>query len=351
MSDALLETTVPYRTLTLPGPGGTFRESPTDFHVEELPLYEASGEGHHLYVTFEKVGLTTRDVVERIVRELGVPEAEVGYAGLKDKHATTRQTVSICAPQDLPLERLEGEDLRILAVNRHRNKLRVGHLRGNRFRAVIRDADADADARARAILDVLAAHGLPNAYGRQRFGARGDNAVVGMRLVLGTHRARVGRWKLKLLVSAFQSALFNHALADRMARGDLDRVHAGDVMVKVSGSAPFNCAEPEVDQARYEQREIAITGPIFGGKMPAPTPGSAPAAWEAAVLERCGVAPDAFARAGKLAPGTRRALCIPVGDPEVSAADEGLALAFTLEAGAYATVLIDEVVKPGAAAG
>lgn len=329
-------------TQALPGTGGTFTPSVLDFEVEEVPLYLPCGEGDHLYITFEKQGLTTRDVVTRAAQVFGAAEPEIGYAGLKDKHATTRQTISIHGAKEADAARLDGDGVRVLGAKLHKNKLRVGHLVGNRFRAVVRGTEPGALERAQAVLEVLGARGLPNVYGEQRFGAGGGNVAAGRAILLEGRREKP--WKAKLLLSALQSDLFNRVLEARMARGAFDRVLCGDVLQKVASGGLFTSADAAVDQLRFDGFEVSITGPIFGPKMRAPT--GEPAAWEAEVLASAGLTLADFRRGGRLTEGTRRPLRVPVGAPSAVAVDGGVELRFELPAGAYATVLIDEVVKP-----
>lgn len=332
-------------TADLPGCGGTFRPGSDDFEVEEIPLYEASGEGEHLYLTIEKVGLGTRDVVRRAVRVFGVDEAEVGYAGLKDKHARTVQTISVRGVSERDARRLEGDGVVVRAVRRHRNKLRVGHLRGNRFRVRIRGVEPGGGERARAVLEALARAGLPNFFGEQRFGRGQSNAEAGREVLRRGPRAAGSKWKAKLFVSALQAELFNAYLEGRMARGAFGEVRAGDLLVKVASGGLFECQEPRVDQARHDRFEVSITGPMFGHSMR--TPGGEPGAWEAEVLARAGLAPADFERAGRIAEGTRRPLRASVAGTGVERVGDDVWLSFELPPGAYATVLVAEVLGAG----
>ena len=337
-----------FETRGLAGTGGAFTASPEDFHVEELPLYEATGDGEHLYVRFEKRGLTTRDVVRRALRTFDLPETDVGYAGLKDKRATTIQTISLRGVAEADAVRMEEEGVRVLSARKHRNKLRVGHLAGNRFRLVLRHADADGAARAAAILEALTARGLPNYYGAQRFGMRGDNALEG-REVLRRGGRGVPHWKAKLLVSALQSALFNEVLARRMSAGTHRVVAVGDVLQRIESHGTFICADAAIDGPRFEQFEVSITGPIFGAEMRAAE--GEPGAQEALVLEQAELTVADFRRVAKFAPGTRRALRAKVLEARAEVVDGALVLSFTLPPGSYATVLVDEVMKPASPLG
>ena len=167
-------------TQDLVGSGGVLLADPPDFVVDEIPAYEPSGEGEHALVHIEKVGLTTPEAIRGVARAFGVREDLVGRAGLKDKHARTTQWLSIPAPIKVelpdPATLQLGEGLRVLAVERHGNKLKRGHLRGNRFSVTVREVPAGGLERAQATLAYLVEHGVPNAFGPQRFGRDGDNA-------------------------------------------------------------------------------------------------------------------------------------------------------------------------------
>lgn len=329
-------------TAALPGTGGRLRASPEDFEVEEIPAYLPSGAGEHLYLWVEKVGLDTPEAARHIASALGLRPDELSWAGLKDRVAVTRQWFSVPARAEASLAALEPRpELRVLAHARHGNKLRVGHLEGNRFRIRIRDAvrpEAAAPVLAR-----LVAEGLPNAFGEQRFG-RGDTALRGVALVRGERLPkRPSAFERKLYVSAYQALLFNRMLEARLGAGTLHRALAGDVMRKTDSGGLFVCREPDVDQPRVERSEIAPTGPIFGWKMQR-AEGGVDAA-EQAVLAAEGLALESFRRLGSIAEGTRRPFSVPVSEARWSVEGATVELSFTLPSGSYATVLLDEVMK------
>jgi tRNA pseudouridine13 synthase len=346
---------LPYLTADLPGIGGRIRAVEDDFRVDEIPAYEPAGEGTHVVATIEKRGLTTFEAVARLAGALGVDPGGAGTAGLKDKHAVTRQQVSLpppCTPERVLAVELPG--VRVLAAARHPHKLRTGHLRGNRFTIRVRDVEPPADAaaaRAGAILAALAAWpGSPNWYGEQRFGAGGDNAAVGRALITGGPlpsgaRKPHGRQR-RLFISAFQSELFNDWLRRRIADGLYRRVLAGDVLQKRATGGVFVCADPEADAARLAAGELVITGPMFGHAMRGPVAGSPAAEREAAVLAAAGIELGAFARAGKLAEGTRRAASVDLGAAAARpAGPREVELCFDLPAGAYATAVLREILE------
>ncbi len=329
-------------TAGLPGTGGRFRVRPEDFEVEEIPAYLPSGQGEHLFLWVEKVGLDTPDAARRIASALGLQLTEVSWAGLKDRVAVTRQWLSVPARAEASLPALEGHpDLRVIAQARHGNKLRVGHLRGNRFRIRIRDPERPEVAGP--VMERLVAEGLPNAFGEQRFG-RGDTGLRGLALIRGERLPhRPSTFERKLYVSAYQALLFNRMLEARLQGGTLRRSLRGDLMRKTDSGGLFVCREPEVDQARLGRGEIAPTGPIFGWKMQRPE-GEVDAA-EQAVLASEGLTLPSFKRLGSIAEGTRRPFSVPLADAGWAVEGSTVELSFTLPAGSYATVLLDEVMK------
>lgn len=341
---------LPYRTAHLPGIGGRIRAQDDDFAVDEVPAYAPAGEGDHVFVHVEKRGLTTLAAAQAIARAAGVPVRDVGWAGLKDRHAVTRQWLSL--PPPVKPEAIAGftaPGLTVLAAVRHRHKLRTGHLHGNRFAIVIRgvgDAAVAAD-RARAVLSVLATvPGSPNWYGEQRFGMRGDNATAGLAILRARGKGGGAPRQKRLLVSAFQSYLFNQWLAERMTDGLDATVLAGDVLQKRASGGMFTSTDPETDQARLAAGELGITGPMFGAAMRAPPDGTPAQLREARILDALGLGPADFAPLGALATGTRRAAAVVIGDPEVETVGaDAVRVTCSLPAGAYATAVLRELQK------
>ncbi|HSJ52465.1 MAG TPA: tRNA pseudouridine(13) synthase TruD, partial [Anaerolineae bacterium] len=183
-----------FLTEELPGTGGWIKEKPTDFAVEELPLYAPSGEGGHTFFEIRKVGLSTFQAVRAIAQALGVSANRISYAGLKDAQAVTCQVLSVDGIAPEVVMAIEVAHIRIMWAERHNNKLRIGHLRGNSFTIRIRGVDESLVARCQAILDVLGQRGVPNRYGPQRFGQRGDSHLLGREVVHRDARAFVQRF-------------------------------------------------------------------------------------------------------------------------------------------------------------
>jgi tRNA pseudouridine13 synthase len=332
---------LPYLTPELPGVVGRIKTRPEDFEVEEIPAYEPCGSGEHLFLWIEKRDVGAEWFVGEIARRLRVARNEVGIAGLKDRHAVTRQWVSVPAAAESWLP-IDGEDITVLAVRRHTNKLRPGHLRGNRFRILIGDAQAAAE-RIEPILGRVRALGLPNFYGPQRFGRDGETGRFGMALLRKECKHVRSPFVRKLALSAGQSVLFNEYLSRRVADGLLRAVLDGDVMAKWPAGGLFVARDVATEQARFDARELVTAGPIFGRKTFAAA--GAAAEREAVVLRDAALPVDAFTRFGKLLQGTRRHNLVYIDDLTAAVEAEGLRLTFTLPAGSYATVLLREVMK------
>ena len=338
---------LPFVTAGLPGSGGTLKETPEDFRVDEIPAYPPSGEGPHLWLQVEKRGRTTRDVVREAARLLGVQERDVGVAGLKDRHAVTVQWLSFPVAGSPDATSIGGDGWRVLAASRHGNKLRTGHSRGNRFSIVVRGGDLSA---ARAAAEALSARGLPNFFGAQRFGADGTNADLGRAILRGSNDAEVrrasrDRFLRRLALSAWQSLLFNRWLAERMADGLFARALAGDAMKKLDSGGLFTCDDPAADQPRVDRFEISPAGPMFGHALR--LAGGEAGEREARVLAADGLSAADLARGGGEAEGTRRAARIPV-TVNLDEVEGGYRAGFELPRGSYATVVMGELTKSGA---
>lgn len=324
------------------GVGGRIKDRPDDFRVEEVPAYMPSGEGEHLFLWVEKRGMGAEYFTKAIARTLELPVTEVGTAGLKDRHAVTRQWVSVPARCQSAVGQLESDEIRVLTVSRHNNKLKPGHLRGNRFDILVRDADRERQGQAAQIIERLRQQGLPNYYGPQRFGHDGETAKLGFQLLSGT-APRLRRFMLKFALSAAQSALFNEMLARRIRDGYYRNVLAGDVLMKWPAGGMFVAEDVAVEQPRFDAREVVSGGPMFGSRMYAAR--GVAAEREAELLKELGIQPETFGRFGKLAIGTRRHNLVYVDDLTATWKDDGLRLQFTLPAGSYATVLLAELMK------
>ncbi len=327
---------------TTPGCGGHFKQTPEDFEVEELPAYPPSGEGEHLFLWVEKRGVSTPEAAKRIARQLGISDRDISWAGLKDKQALTRQLLCVSSKVEGSAATFQDAEVKILWAKRHKNKLKNGHLDGNRFTlriASVKDAGA-----ARATFDELCARGLPNFFGEQRFGAAGNNAEAGKRLLLSGARGG-NKFERKLMLSAYQSLLFNRALERRITAGTFGQALLGDVLKKHESGGEFVCSDVAVDSPRVQAFEVSPTGPLFGPKMRAAE--AEVGAAEKALLDEEKIELELFDRGGGETLGARRFFRVRPGEPVLEVDGDSVRLKLTLPSGSYATVLLDEMIKPG----
>ncbi|MCY2950693.1 MAG: tRNA pseudouridine(13) synthase TruD [Planctomycetota bacterium] len=399
---------LPYLTATLPGIGGSIKNRPEDFFVQELPLYQPTGDGEHIYCEIQKIGLTTFDTIDRLARALHVHPKDIGYAGLKDARAITRQLFSILGSSEQAVASLQLPNLSVLWTARHGNKLRQGHLAANRFAIKIRDVNPTDVVKLQPYIDILKTTGLPNYFGEQRFGRRGDNHLLGAALIRGddpavlslllgspnsslddaqTQGARkafdrndlehamrlfprrsgmerrvlarliktgnpsiavrtVDENLRRLWVSALQSDLFNEIVAHRI--NSLNRLSDGDLAMKHENGACFLVESAATEQPRCDSFEISPTGPLVGYRMTLPQ-GEA-LGIEQEVMAAHNLKPEDFRVEGRhKVKGARRPLRIQPKDIELSGGvdefGQHITVAFTLPPGSFATVLLRELMK------
>jgi len=302
------------------GASATLKRLNEDFIVTELALQPPSGEGEHLWLDVEKNGANTAFVAGQLAEAAGVQERDVGYAGLKDRHALTRQWFSIYLPKgETPdLTQLQHPEFKVLGQSRHVKKLRRGDLQGNRFRIVLRDVTGDRGA-IEANLAAVASQGAPNYFGAQRFGHDGGNVEQGRAMLAREIRVRNPK-KKGIYLSAVRSFVFNEVLALRIQQGLWGESLPGDVM----------------DEAGRP------TGPLWGRGRVITTDQAQ--ALENGVAERHAALCDGMEHAGL--DQERRALVARPGDMswEWPQADQ-LVLAFSLPAGNYATSVLNEILQ------
>lgn len=324
---------------------GRLRVAPEDFQVSEIPLLEPEGDGEHIWVLVRKRLQNTADVAGLLARCAGVPQRDVSYAGLKDRQAVTEQWFSVHLPgRTLPdWSAIGSPDVSVLQQARHGRKLRRGALRGNRFRILVRDLVTD-PVQLRERLETIAAEGVPNYFGEQRFGRNGSNLRIAERL-FSNPRMRLSRHQRGLALSAARSLLFNAVLSRRVSEGSWNRALPGDAM-QLQGSHSYFIAtlvDAELQQ-RVAAHDVHPTGPLHGRGA---------AAVEAGVLalETAVLAGYPGWRAGLEAAGLkqeRRALRLIPEDlgwtqPEANV----LCMEFSLPAGAYATSVLRELLSAG----
>ena len=334
-----------------------FNSSARDFTVEEIPLYEFTGEGEHLVLHVRKKDMTTWEMLDVLSNHVGIRRRDMGYAGLKDKHAMTLQYISILAIHEEKLKAFSHEKIKILSMVRHSNKIRVGHLKGNRFKIRLKKVLGVQKDKLDSVLKWIKANGIPNYFGTQRFGVDGKNWEEGKQLIEGTLKMRDRKTK-EFLMGSYQSYLFNHWLSKRMElnlmlekfdetqteafmeleKGSLKGVKAqehffkileGDVMMHYPYGRLFNVENLAEEAERFVSKDIAPAGLLAGKKAEAS-------------LHIAGKIEAPFNETLPLN-GTRRYAWIQVSEMSHNYVEEKAhyELSFVLPKGAYATNVLD----------
>lgn len=291
-------------------PAASLKRFAEDFVVDELWQPEFSGDGEHLYLLVEKVGQNTAWVGQQLARAFGTAKRDVGYSGLKDRQAVTRQWFSLVVPVERAQIEPEIEGVKILQRGRHSHKLRRGTHSGNRFVIRLRDLQGDQHLLEDRLV-ALSEQGFPNYFGAQRFGRGGNNLRTGMQL--SARRQLVKHPKRGIYLSAMRSALFNGVLAEQIRAGNWPDIIAS---------------------------EIQATGPMWGRGRPlaAEIGADVESQYVSGHAELCDILEH-----GGLSQ-ERRPLNQKCIDFSYSLEGTDLVLGFELPPGSYATVLIDELI-------
>ena len=318
------------------------RSVPEDFRVEEVLGFEADGEGPHVMLTVEKRAANTHWVAEQLARHAGIPGREVGYAGLKDRHAVTLQhfTLNLDRRPEPDWSVLADSGIKVLASARHRRKLKTGALQGNRFRLVLRDLSGPVSGLLPR-LESIQADGVPNYFGVQRFGRGAANLEKAEAALSGRLRIH-DRRLFSLLLSTARSLIFNDLLAERVKAGNWNKLLPGEVLMLDGSHSVFQAQEgdPELPR-RLREGDVHPTGPLWGRGEPLTT--GEVQALEAQVVERHAALAKGLVKVG--VEMARRSLRLPVRDFTWQETGEGLVLEFFLPAGAYATTVLGELVN------
>ena len=332
------------RFLGTPQARGKLRTHVEDFRVEELPLFLPTGEGNHLWLFVEKRGANTDWIAQELAKAAGVSPRDVGYAGMKDRHAVTRQWFSMPVPAKSELNWQEWNipDATIVEAHRHAKKLQRGVLKGNRFEIVIRELHGEREELDRR-LEAVRERGLPNYFGAQRFGFSGGNVREAVRSLSGGRR--LPHAKRSIYLSALRGFLFNHVLAQRVREDSWDQLLDGEVAMLDGTHSVFHCELPDEDLTRRcKLFDLHPTGPLPGDNGMLPK-------GRVAELENGILSPFdeivALLRNARV-DADRRSLRVRPHDFSWEWAKDSqedvIQLKFTLPPGAYATTVMDEIV-------
>lgn len=323
---------------------GIIKAAPEDFVVIEDLGYAPDGEGEQLLVRIRKSGCNTRFVAEALAKFLRIPQRDLSFAGMKDRHAVTEQTLCFRLPgKEMPdLSAFSLEGCEILEAVRHKRKLRTGALAGNAFRLVIRHITQRQEMERR--LEKIRDAGVPNYFGEQRFGRAGHNLIMAQQWACGEIQVR-DRNKRSLILSAARSVLFNLVTSDRLRRqGNLTDVMAGDAL-QLTGRGSWFVAQPDelpVLQQRVLNNELRVTAPLAGRGE------------EGAQLAALAFEQQSMAAAAELitllererVEAARRAMLVIPRDMRWNWQDDAtLEIAFWLPAGSFATSVVRELLQ------
>ncbi len=339
-----------------------FLQTARDFVVDEQPLYEFSGEGEHLVLLMRKKNLATWDALSIIANHLGINAREIGYAGLKDKNALTKQYISVLKKYEQQLESFEHENIKFVERTYHNNKIRLGHLKGNRFFIRLKKVNPTAAKKLSEALKTIKKEGMPNFFGYQRFGAEGNNHEIGEAILRGKRKERNVKLK-RLYINAYQSHMFNLWLSRRLeinalvasfepealcdvlnmptevivalkAQPHPFKIFLGDVLKHYPHGSPFEYEGEARDMERINARDVVATG-LLPGKR------SRRAGGLAGEIEK------EFDTAFKQIDGDRRYAWVYPEDVEYEYKEQEawFEMHFTLPKGSYATVLVEELAK------
>lgn len=340
-----------------------FNKNHNTFIVTEIPLYEFSNEGNHLMLRLTKKNLTTWDAINKISNYTGIPKNEIGYAGLKDKDAYTSQFISIPKDREDTLDGLEIENLKIEKKAYHNNKIRVGHLKGNKFVITLKKVFPNDEAKIKNIISLMKIHGIPNYFGEQRFGRDGENFKEGEEILKGLKKIR-DKKKRVFLMNSYQSYMFNKWLNKRIELSkyinnfEIDEIAQatnlkkeaikklkkqtvkfkmleGDILNHYPFGKIFECEDLEDEVNRFEKKDITITGLLPGKKVTLSSN-------EAKIIEEEIYGENITLE--KLNGARRFAVIFPEDlETRYNKDEKHLKISFTLPKGSYATVFLDEL--------
>lgn len=244
---------------------GLIKQQAEDFRVDEQLGFELTGEGEHLYLHIEKTGLTTHELIQQLAAAVGLHPRLIGYSGLKDKQAITRQWISLHLPGAKQMPRIEDNNqFTVLKKQWHDKKLRVGVHRSNRFTIVVRNLTGQSDNLGN-IIDKIRLQGFANYFGEQRFGINQNNVEQALKHLTNRHKARrLSRQRKSLYISALRSEIFNAILSSRIAQGVWQQPLSGDLFILDGTHSVFDARIDSSIQSRYRELDIHCAVSLYG---------------------------------------------------------------------------------------
>ena len=323
-----------------PVTGGLLKSRPNDFKVSEELGFEPTGEGEHLFLLIEKDGLGTHELISRVARDYSIDSKLIGYSGLKDKHALTRQWLSLHMPgKKPPAELFTGKGYRVLRQANHNRKLRPGTHKYNSFQVVLREVSEFSD-QTREQISAVTRQGFANYFGAQRFGRQQDNIRQALEQL---PRRRLTRSRKSILLSSLRSYLFNRILAQRIGLGHWELPLEGDVFMLRGNRSIFSETPDDRIVERFRALDISNTASLYGcgqGLL-----SGEPQAIEAQVFAECDAITSCLDQQGaKLQMRALRAV-VDNFSYDYDAGDQSLLLKLDLPAGCYVTTVLDHFVK------
>lgn len=257
----MLTRAVPVYPYGSPAISGVLKSSPADFLVNEELGFEPDGDGEHCFLLVEKTGLSTQELINRIAQDFSLHPRLVGYSGLKDKHARTRQWLSLHLPgKSLSTDSSAGQGYRILQRARHQRKLRPGTHKYNSFQICLREVESLPD-QSIAQMESVSRQGFANYFGAQRFGRRQDNVEQALAQLANR---RLQRARKSILLSSLRSYLFNQVLIERINRGYWQEPLHGDVFMLRGSHSIFTDEIDDKLLSRYRQLDISSSASLYG---------------------------------------------------------------------------------------
>ncbi|MDD7804984.1 MAG: tRNA pseudouridine(13) synthase TruD [Endozoicomonas sp. (ex Botrylloides leachii)] len=324
------------------GPVGSsdFKSCPEDFRVDEELPFEPVGEGEHVYVLVEKISENTDWVAGLLAKYLGIKQAQVSYAGRKDRQGVAKQWFCLCLPgqPDPNWDKFKSNTIKIIKQTRHLRKLRRGVLKYNYFEITLRSIAADHN-QLEQRLSLIATKGVPNYFGSQRFGRSNYNLQKAKAFFEGN--IKISRNKRSIYLSAARSWIFNNVLSSRVGEGLWSSCLVGDIFgFHTHNSLIFDEHSDELIQ-RVMAGELSPTGPLWGsGCLKS---GDQCRLREEMECDRYSLFCDGLEKAG--IKQERRVLRLfPENMTWTWASDDTITLKFRLQKGCFATAVLRELV-------